>query len=100
MLRPAFNRTTEENLLRILNFNKFSPLFKFNIDSTSSLPPVMDSISTLPSAQYLMLLESIMLQEQDLPFGSKRLLEVTERLIVPSNVSIRFLVTSSDVIHS
>ena len=27
--------------------------------------------------------DSVMLQEQDLPFGSKRLLEVNNRLVVP-----------------
>jgi len=37
---------------------------------------------------------------QDLTPGSFRLLDTDEHLIVPSNVPIRFLVTSTDVIHS
>jgi len=32
--------------------------------------------------------------------GDLRLLEVDQRLVLPRNVKIRFLVTSSDVLHS
>jgi len=41
-----------------------------------------------------------MLDEADLKFGGFRLLEVDNRLTLPANVVIRFLVTSNDVIHS
>jgi len=41
-----------------------------------------------------------MLEEKNLSFGSKRLLEVNHRLVVPVNVTLRFLITSVDVIHS
>lgn len=41
-----------------------------------------------------------MVATEDLEFGTKRLLEVDNRLIVPVNVTLRFLVTSSDVLHS
>jgi len=44
--------------------------------------------------------DSVLIQESDLAFGSKRLLEVDKRLILPINVSIRFLISSSDVLHS
>jgi heme/copper-type cytochrome/quinol oxidase subunit 2 len=44
--------------------------------------------------------DSYMVEEADLKFGSFRLLEVDNRLIVPANKVIRFLVTSRDVIHS
>jgi heme/copper-type cytochrome/quinol oxidase subunit 2 len=37
---------------------------------------------------------------QDLNLGAFRLLDTDEHLIVPSNTPIRFLITSSDVIHS
>jgi len=32
--------------------------------------------------------------------GTKRLLEVDRRLVVPINVTIRFLITAGDVLHS
>jgi len=35
-----------------------------------------------------------------LEFGTKRLLEVDNRLVIPMNLPIRFLVTSGDVLHS
>lgn len=44
--------------------------------------------------------DSVMLDEADLKFGGFRLLEVDNRLTLPANVVIRFLVTSNDVIHS
>lgn len=37
---------------------------------------------------------------QDLILGSFRLLDTDEHLIIPSNTPLRFLVTSTDVIHS
>ena len=36
----------------------------------------------------------------DLNLGFKRLLEVDNRLVLPTNTTIRFLVSSSDVLHS
>jgi len=33
-------------------------------------------------------------------FGTKRLLEVDKRLIVPVNIPLRFLITSGDVLHA
>jgi heme/copper-type cytochrome/quinol oxidase subunit 2 len=41
-----------------------------------------------------------MVAEEDLPRGSFRLLEVTERLILPSFLPLEFLISSTDVIHS
>lgn len=38
--------------------------------------------------------------ENDLNFGSKRLLEVDNRLVLPTNITIRLLVGSTDVLHS
>jgi heme/copper-type cytochrome/quinol oxidase subunit 2 len=37
---------------------------------------------------------------QDLNIGDVRNLDTDSHLILPSNLSIRFLVTSTDVIHS
>nr|NP_008385.1 cytochrome c oxidase subunit II [Florometra serratissima]AAD05076.1 cytochrome oxidase subunit II [Florometra serratissima] len=44
--------------------------------------------------------DSYMVFTDDLTFGSLRLLEVDNRVIVPSQNSIRVLVSSSDVLHS
>ncbi len=44
--------------------------------------------------------ESYMISENDLPVGGKRLLEVDNRLIVPTKTNVRVLVTASDVLHS
>ena len=41
-----------------------------------------------------------MKQDDDLPVGALRLLEVDYRVVVPLDTSIRLLITSSDVIHS
>jgi len=44
--------------------------------------------------------DSYMLQEDALPMGGLRLLEVDNRILLPEQNYIRFLVTSSDVLHS
>jgi hypothetical protein len=44
--------------------------------------------------------ESIIINEDDLPEGGKRLLEVDTSLVLPYNIAIKFLITSSDVLHA
>lgn len=44
--------------------------------------------------------DSYMIQETDLQIGIFRLLEVDNRLVLPINTSIRFLITAADVLHS
>lgn len=41
-----------------------------------------------------------MVSEEDLAFGAYRLLDVTERLVIPAQTPIDFLISSTDVIHS
>jgi heme/copper-type cytochrome/quinol oxidase subunit 2 len=41
-----------------------------------------------------------MILEEDLAFGSLRLLEVDKRLALPIETSIRILISSTDVLHS
>ena len=41
-----------------------------------------------------------MVTEDELEYGSKRLLEVDKPLFVPVNIPLRFLITSADVLHS
>jgi len=44
--------------------------------------------------------DSCLVMDDDLPFGSRRLLEVDNKLVVPVNMTLRILVTSGDVLHS
>lgn len=44
--------------------------------------------------------DSRIIRENDLIFGTKRLLEVDNRLVLPVNVTTRFLISSTDVLHS
>jgi len=41
-----------------------------------------------------------MLHQDDLGFGTLRLLEVDRRLVLPIGVCMRLITTSSDVLHS
>jgi heme/copper-type cytochrome/quinol oxidase subunit 2 len=41
-----------------------------------------------------------MVSEEDLRLGEKRLLEVNNRLILPTDVTLRFVISSADVLHS
>jgi|TARA_B110000261_G_scaffold113749_1_gene127047 cytochrome c oxidase subunit 2 len=45
-------------------------------------------------------MDSYMILEEDLSFGSLRLLEVDNRLALPIETSIRILISSTDVLHS
>nr|QDX17960.1 cytochrome c oxidase subunit II [Bothriechis thalassinus] len=44
--------------------------------------------------------DSYMLQTQDLPKGSPRLLEVDHRMMMPAGLQTRIVVTAEDVLHS
>jgi cytochrome c oxidase subunit 2 len=44
--------------------------------------------------------ESIIISEEYLPEGGKRLLETDTSLLLPYNIAIKFLITSSDVLHA
>jgi len=44
--------------------------------------------------------DSNIILTDELDFGTKRLLEVDKRLVVPLNMTLRFLITSSDVLHA
>ena len=45
-------------------------------------------------------IDSYMVPTEDLSVGGLRLLEVDTKLVIPRNAYVRFIVTSSDVIHS
>jgi len=44
--------------------------------------------------------DSNLIPVDDLKFGTKRLLEVDNRLHVPTHITLRFLITANDVLHS
>lgn len=44
--------------------------------------------------------DSYMIPEDDLTTGDLRLLEVDNRIVVPTNTNIRMIITAADVIHS
>jgi cytochrome c oxidase subunit 2 len=44
--------------------------------------------------------ESYMLLASDLPRGALRLLEVDNRLVLPTRTTIRLIITAEDVLHS
>lgn len=44
--------------------------------------------------------DSYMVQEEDLEEGQLRLLEVDNAVVLPINTSVRFLISSADVLHS
>jgi cytochrome c oxidase subunit 2 len=45
-------------------------------------------------------IESRLLPEDELPEGAPRLLEVDNRLYLPADAAVRFLITGADVLHS
>ena len=47
-----------------------------------------------------LIFDSYMVQDNDLEIGQFRLLEVDNRVVVPTNSHIRVLITASDVLHS
>lgn len=51
-------------------------------------------------ASMLVQFDSYMLLNKDLMEGQFRLLEVDNRLILPANINIKFVITSTDVLHS
>jgi cytochrome c oxidase subunit 2 len=44
--------------------------------------------------------DSYMVPEDDLELGQLRLLEVDNRVVLPTNTHIRVIVTAADVLHS
>jgi cytochrome c oxidase subunit 2 len=44
--------------------------------------------------------DSYLITDKNLKSGQKRLLEVDNRIVIPENVTVKFLITAGDVIHS
>ena len=66
----------------------------------SENPNASTALILLSDLQYGKVFDSAMLTEEDLPLGAFRLLEVDNKLVLPTETHIRFLITASDVIHS
>jgi len=80
-------------------YRNFSELSNFPYTPTHSINLLSieeDNTSNLLSVEF----DSSLISENDLVKGTHRLLEVDNRLYLPVGVPIRFLVTSSDVLHS
>ena len=80
------------NVLNYINDSKNTSLLNTNLDVYSGIET--KNIYT----NYAF--DSVMLNQDNLLFGTKRLLEVDNRLVLPTNVTTRFLVSSADVLHS
>jgi len=44
--------------------------------------------------------DSVMISDENLKGNQKRLLDVDNRIVIPENTTVRFLITAADVIHS
>jgi len=64
--------------------------------TASSICPLDPLNPSLASFEY----DSCMIVTDDLQLGQHRLLEVDNPLVVPCSIGIRFLITSTDVLHS
>jgi len=88
------------NSLKNFNFYLSDVNSYFLLDSKN-----FNFTNTLLSSNFLIkavdiAFDSRLVEEADLEYGQLRLLEVDNRLILPTEVSIRVLITSYDVLHS
>ena len=68
-----------------------------NIEQNAQYKALLEETQVKPIEKTF---DSYMIETNDLEFGELRLLEVDNRVIVPTFTHIRFLITSSDVLHS
>lgn len=68
--------------------------------SNNDLLSIIMSDKDITDGQLFLNFDSYMIPTKDLKEGQKRLLEVTQRLRLPIDTPIRFLITADDVIHS
>lgn len=80
--------------------------FDFTYDIFDAVKPVLyyqlgDSFSkVIQSIENTISIDSQILPDSDLPLGYPRLLSTDQVLVIPTDTTIRFLITSNDVIHS
>jgi len=68
-----------------------------NIEDFRALPLDHNHRTTMKDS---LTIQSNLIPTNDLHLGGFRLLEVDQRLVLPRRTHIRFLVTSTDVLHS
>jgi len=91
------------NWIKLLFSNDLIEFYSKKFNITDHIKKELDFVIMmyLNTAENIKLtVDSIPLNEDDLPLGFPRLLAVDQPLILPANVFVRLLVTSSDVIHS
>jgi len=69
-----------------------------NFDDKNFLQMLAKSLRKFDESK--LMYDSVIISDENLPYGYPRMLSVDQVLILPSGVSVRLLVTSSDVIHS
>ncbi|MBM3202724.1 cytochrome c oxidase subunit II [Candidatus Woesearchaeota archaeon] len=74
----------------------FSPKSKVGVNDTANVP----SFSSLKSQEFATEFDSYMILDEDIKKGQHRLLDVDNKLYLPTRVNIRLLVTANDVLHS
>jgi len=57
-------------------------------------------VKTKPIVHYTLNFDSILVLNEDLENGNKRLLDTDNYVVLPMGVPIKFLITSADVLHS
>jgi len=73
---------------------------KYTFPNTEYLANKQDSSSVLSDTEYSFTFDSYMKNTSDLKLGQLRLLEVDNRVLLPTKTHIRLLVTADDVLHS
>lgn len=96
-------------ILILIAFPSFKLLYQLDDTSDSLMSIIVEGHQWYWSYQYpdfltsdggLIEFDSYIIPDSDLEFGALRMLEVDNRVIVPELTSIRFAITSGDVIHS
>lgn len=94
----------------LVDLLEYEQIFKQATEDKNELSPLRlpfvsyelgDSFSAvLESLETTISIDSQILPDSDLPLGYPRLLSTDQVLVIPTDTTVRFLVTSNDVIHS
>jgi heme/copper-type cytochrome/quinol oxidase subunit 2 len=63
-------------------------------------PVSVAKLDVQTSMNFVVDFDSVMIVDEDLKEGTHRVLEVDNRLVLPIGLPIRFLITSTDVLHA
>jgi len=94
-------REIENSFLNAYSYSNEELLEYKHEENGISFEDFLDGISsTSVTLQYKYHFDSNMIDSNDLPEGSKRLLTVSKNVVLPIGVPIKVLITSTDVLHS